>query len=201
MLTIDQGALAEIQSELTSGELVLWAARPHPGIVFRSSDGIKIPFSLLWGGFAVFWEMGVLGFFNDSNHGGVKFDFPGLWGIPFLLAGQYMIWGRFLFESWIKKRTFYAVTNLRVIVVQNGFTRRIASSYIDTLPVLNKEAGSGKQGSLKFREALYAWMGGNGSTFWNEFSLAEGPRFLDIEEVDPVYKLIAELRERRKPLC
>ncbi|MGJ5819524.1 hypothetical protein [Paludibaculum fermentans] len=195
MLTTDQAALQEIQPELTAGERVLWAAQPRPGFVLRSSDGIKIPFSLVWGGFAIFWELGVLGVFNKSSHGTFHFDIFMIWGIPFVLAGQYMIWGRFLFESWIKKRTFYAVTNLRVIAVQNSFTRRTTSNYIDSLPALTKEASSGRHGSLKFREDPNAWIRGQGSAFWNEFSVLDGPRFLDIDEVDSVYNLVAELRK------
>ena len=48
-----------------------------------------------------------------------------LWGIPFVVAGQYLIWGRFFYDAWLKRRTYYALT---VIVVQNGWSRRMASS-------------------------------------------------------------------------
>jgi hypothetical protein len=38
--------------------------------------------------------------------------------------------GGFLYAAWKKKRTHYAVTNRRVIVVQDGWKRQMASTYI-----------------------------------------------------------------------
>ena len=63
-------------------------------------------------------------------------------GIPFVLVGQYMIGGRFLYSAWKRKRTHYAVTSRRVLVVQDGWKRQMASAYIDTLPTLIKEGNS-----------------------------------------------------------
>jgi len=62
-----------------------------------------------------------------------------LWGLPFVVTGQYLIWGRFLHATWFKKRTHYAVANRRVIVVQNAWQRKVASCYLDSPPALTKE--------------------------------------------------------------
>src|SRR5260370_1416100 len=57
MPNVNQDSLVAIQPELTSGESVLWAGRPSTSVVLHGEDGYLIPFSLLWGGFAVFWEL------------------------------------------------------------------------------------------------------------------------------------------------
>jgi hypothetical protein len=40
-----------------------------------------------------------------------------LWGVPFVVIGQYMIWGRFLYDAWLKPRTYYGITNRRVLIL------------------------------------------------------------------------------------
>jgi hypothetical protein len=86
-----------IKKELDSGENLLWAGIPRQGAVFRGSDMFTIPFSLLWGGFAIFWETMALAIPNKEA-GPISIIFP-LFGIPFVLAGLYMIFGRFIYDS------------------------------------------------------------------------------------------------------
>jgi hypothetical protein len=104
MLHVDPDSLAAIQSELTSGETVLWAGRPSPGVVFHKSENESlVPFSLICGGFAIVWEIVVIGsLFSHRSHVGQSV-FMILWGIPFVVIGQYMIWGRFLRAARKKK--------------------------------------------------------------------------------------------------
>lgn len=117
MPNIDPFASLKLQPEVLSGESIYWAAMPNPRKIFHSDDWTLIPFSLLWGGFAIFWEATVLGYVNFSSKSSTYSapSFFVLWGIPFVLYGQYMIWGRFIVDGWLKRRTFYAVTNRRVL--------------------------------------------------------------------------------------
>jgi hypothetical protein len=100
MPTINQDSLLAIQPELTSGESLLWAGQPNSGVIFHKEDLFLIPFSLLWGGFAIFWEGAVAGYWGSSGtRSGHAWVFGMIWGIPFVLIGQYMIWGRFLYSA------------------------------------------------------------------------------------------------------
>jgi hypothetical protein len=150
MLRIDQESLTAIQPELTSGERVLWAGAPSTKVVFHSRDAFLIPFSLLWGGFAIFWELGVTGHWGVSATRNSAPTLMVFWGIPFIVIGQYLIWGRFVYAAWIKRRTHYAVTNRRILVVQDGWSRRTVAAYIDAIPVITREGRAERLGSLRF---------------------------------------------------
>lgn len=93
-----------LNSELVRRERFLWKGRPRQGLLFRSTDIYAIPFSLLWGGFAVFWEYSVL-----VNARGPA-NFFALWGIPFVFVGLYMVVGRFFADRYQRSRTYYGVT-------------------------------------------------------------------------------------------
>jgi hypothetical protein len=185
--------MAAIQSELTSGESVLWAAQPKAGVILHREDWYLIPFSLLWGGFAIFWEAGVSGFWGSTRGHTAPFFFM-LWGVPFVLMGQYLIWGRFVYAAWLKKCTHYAVTNRRLIVLQNARQRKIASCYLDSLPALIKEGGS--NGTLRFMQTPTMWARSRGWGAWNALNVEGMPTFVDTEEVEFVYRLISDLREK-----
>jgi hypothetical protein len=99
MISIDPQAAMKLQSELSSGERIQWATMPNTRIIFHSDDWYLVPFSLLWGGFAIFWEAGVLGFWETNAKPHPISWFMSLWGIPFIVIGQYLIWGRFAVDA------------------------------------------------------------------------------------------------------
>ncbi len=191
-------SMTVIQPELPSGESVVWAGQPSGSVFFHKEDAFLIPFSLLWGGFAIFWELGVAGFWGSGSRSGNPWLFGMLWGIPFVLIGQYMIWGRFFYAAWKKKRTHYAITNRRVIVVQNGWSRQMASAYLDSLPTLIKEGRSNGIGSLRFAQAESMWSGRRGWGAWDGMTVGNVPTFVDIRDIDYVYRLVSDLREKAR---
>jgi len=197
MSVFSQESVAAIQPELLSGESILWTGQPNPRIVFHKEDLFLIPFSLLWGGFAIVWEAGVAGFWGNSARSGPS-TFGMIWGIPFVLVGQYIIWGRFFYTAWKKKRTYYAVTNRRVIVVQDGWNKQMASCYLDSLPNLIKEGGSGSHGTLRFAPQESMWSGKRGWSAWDGMAVGNMPTFTDVEDVDSVYRLVSDLREKSR---
>jgi len=191
---MDPASLAAIQPELISGERVLWTGQPETNVILHKEDAYLIPFSLLWGGFAIFWEYSASGGFRDGSHPAPLFFL--LWGIPFVVVGQYMIWGRFFYAAWKKKRTHYAVTERRVIVVEVGRRRKSAAAYLDTLPALIRENTANGIGVLRFSAAPEFLTSRRGWASFDSMAMSEIPTFMDIQDVESVYRLIADQRAK-----
>lgn len=193
-LPTNPDASASSQPKLTQGETIRLSGQPTNRIVFHEQDAMLIPFSFLWGGFAIFWEAQVLG--SGHHNGGGVSTLMSLWGIPFVVAGQYLIWGRFLYAAWQKKQTFYAVTNRRVIAVQGRGTRRIASAFLDNLPTLAKQCSSNGAGTFLFLQFIPSAYGNRGLGPWSPMVFGDTPNFMDIDDLDSVYRLDSDRRKK-----
>ena len=132
-----------IRGELASGERLLWDGHPTQGIMFRPADAFMIPFSLLWGGFAFFWEYEVMSTEKASW-------FFMLWGIPFVVVGLYFIVGRFLVDAKQRANTFYGVTNQRIIIVSGILSKKIKSLSLRTISDLSLDEKSNGSGIISF---------------------------------------------------
>src|SRR5215475_1038373 len=136
---IDARTAEKIQPYLLSGENIYWAGMPDPKVIFHSDDWSAIPFSLLWTGFFVFWEGDALRLWHFTKSADHPDAFMVLWGIPFLIVGNYLVWGRFVFDAWIKRRTYYAVTNRRVFILQEGWSTKTSAQFLDSIPNIVRE--------------------------------------------------------------
>ena len=127
---------------LGSDERQLWKGQPRQGMFLRRSDALAIPFSLMWGGFAIFWEYGVL----TSPAPG----FFALWGVPFVAIGLYMFFGRFFYDARRRAATQYVVSNERVLIITDLFGSRTTSLDLRNLADLSLETDGSGNGTIYF---------------------------------------------------
>ena len=176
---------AALQPYLLEGERTIWTGQPDPSRLVSSGDWYLVPFSLMWGGFAIFWEASALGIFN-SFKGGAPLLLA-LFGVPFVVIGQYLIWGRFFYKRWDRKRTIYAVTTQRILILRRS---RLQALFVAQLPPITQSTRADGSGSLVFGMAPFGQWGNNGMEW---FDRRQGPpAFYDIPEVMRVYRLIAD---------
>ncbi len=175
-----------VESELNPDETLLWSGHPQKGVMFQASDLLFIPFSLIWGGFAIFWESMAI-----ASH--TPFIFK-LWGIPFVLIGLYMIVGRFFVDAAVRAKTVYAVTSQRVLIITQIRGRQVQTLPLKQLPVLSlNERGDGS-GTVTF---------GSQSPFqtWGQMGMTTNrgamilPRFDRIPQARQVYDIIQRAQQ------
>ena len=138
-----------IRRALSPGEQVLWTGNPVQGMRLRPSDWVMIPFSLMWCGFVVFWNVGV---WND--HAPL---FARAWGLPFLAFGIYFLVGRFVVDAISRSRTVYALTDQRVLIVRNLFSQKTTSLSLASLPQINLTERSNGYGDILFGYQSSTW--------------------------------------------
>lgn len=197
MSTIDPQASMKLQWEMMPGERILWAGMPNPSVIFHAQDWIMIPFSLLWGGGVLFMGADSFGWWHGKPGTARTWDFGMIVIAAFIAVGQYLIWGRFVADAWLKRHTYYAITDRRVLLRQEGLKSKTRAVYLDSLTEIQRDDSS--TGSL--------WLGPKNVMLSGRYqpnrSLsfvnidAVGPVLADIDDVDSVYRLILDLRQKR----
>jgi len=163
-----------ISKELESGERLL--------------DAFLIPFSLMWGGFAVFWKTMVL----RSKAPG----FFALWGIPFVLVGLYMIFGRFVVDAASRARMFYGVTDRRAIIVSGLMSQTVKSLSLRTMTGLTLSERADGTGTIFFGE-LPPWGAMYSGMRWPGARQYSPPAFDLIHDARTVYNIVRQAQESK----
>ena len=176
----------ELRPNISSNEKLIWTGKPKKGILLRSSDAFLIPFSLLWGGFALFWETSVLSTV-------AAFPFA-LFGIPFVLVAIYITVGRFFLDAKKRANTIYGITTERIIIKTGILSREIKSLNIRTLNEITINQKSDNSGTITFgpTDFRYAMMQG---MEWP--GAKQPPRLEFIEDVKSVYNKIIDLQRQK----
>ena len=181
----------EIRRELSQGEQPVWWGRPRQGLVLRGSDALAIPFSLLWCGFAFFWEFSVV-----SSHAPILFR---LWGVPFVAVGLHAVIGRFFWDAKQRATTYYAVTPERILIVSGVFKRNVKSLNISTLSDLSLSQSSSGEGSILFGPQHARASVAGGFQGWPGSQGQMGPQFDLIGDAKSVYETIRKVQRTTRP--
>lgn len=178
------GILIDIPQPLANAierdEKLLWWDRPPEGLIFRQSDVFAIPFSAMWAGFTVFWE------YQMVSNGAPSFF--GLCGIPFILAGIYILIGRFFHDAWRRRGTVYGVTSQRAIIVACGETKSLELANLGE--ILLREADDGT-GTISFGQEPSVLLR-------RDFRWSGKPAVPTFEKIKDVRRVLATIREAKK---
>ena len=167
---------------------IRWTGRPRSGLILRSSDLLLIPFSLLWGGFAIFWESMAV-----TTEAPIFFK---LWGIPFVLVGLYFIFGRFIFDAYVRSNTWYALTDDSALILRAGFGTKMSSVYLPTVEDITLEAQGDNRGTIYFGRSPSSQ---GPFEFFSRTNVATPPAFECIENAAGVYDKCQQAQRWPKP--
>jgi hypothetical protein len=167
-----------VQPHLDADERLEWVGQPARRVRFTGSDFLMVPFSLMWAGFAVFWNWGVW-------HSNAPFFFR-LFGMPFLVMGCYVTVGRFVVAAMARASTIYALTNQRVLCISGRRNRSLQSLPLTPdLAMTLKEAGA--TGTISFGNNPSRSQDAKNAARWG-FSAAVDT-FEDIADAQRVFEL------------
>jgi hypothetical protein len=176
------------QGELTEGESLLWAGQPDSSAMFTRIDKVLVPFSLVWEGVAVAALIEAV-----NGQSAVAIVVSAL----FVTVGAYLVAGRFFYRQRLRRRTYYAVTDRRVLVLNELPTRSLQTAFVDQVPVINKWLGFHGTGTLQFGSAPM-WESAYGSTGLEILGRPRPntvPVFADVQDPERVYQLVSGLRQ------
>lgn len=177
---------SELRTYLQGNERLQWSGRPKTGIVFRKEDAYIIPFSLVWCGFAIFMLVS-----NLQTSDSLMFS---LFGVPFVLIGLMMVFGRFVVDARSRANTIYGLTNDRIIIKSGIFSKQIKSMNINSLMALEYTEKPDGSGTINLGpKNPYTNMGNSMSWMPN---VETQPQLEFIPNVRQVYNQIVELRKK-----
>jgi Bacterial PH domain len=195
------GMGSPLDAMLDPGERLLWSGQPKQGVRLQAGDVFLIPFSLMWGGFALFWEAGVLGLIHldskrPANHPPI---FMAVFGIPFVVIGLYMIFGRFFFDAASRKRTWYGITDRRLIILKSLFGTKILSYDYATLTNLNLVERGDRSGDVLFGASGFGGTANFGGASWPQSNRNVAvPGFYLLPGAREVYNQIRSVQQQAK---
>ena len=172
----------EIKDFLHDSEQVLWIGKPCQSVKAPTSPFILI-FTFFWLGFAIFWTV------SATAIGGAF----GLFGIPFLCIGVYMVYDATVGQKKRYMNTVYAVTDRRAVIVYHGYRGGPCNdSYFNHLQNISLSHVNGSVGTICFEQEYDGYYYGGRRYRSRPVGYEYKTSFIMIDNVHDVYRLISD---------
>ena len=181
-----------LEQNLKNEEELLWYGQPVQGIISYPIDSYIIPFSVIWGGGSLIWEIVIVYVFIMSSD--LMHFFLMLGGFPFVILGLHMIFGRYILDKKQRENIYYGITNRRIIVIQGKKRSNISSFLISRLSNITIIEKQNNRGTILFskRQPFDSFFA-RGLMPRKMFS---SERFEMIDNVSDVYNKIIEIQQK-----
>jgi len=168
---------------LLRGERLLWVGQPKQGLLLLELDLFLIFYGLFGALVVVSLSVGLA---REPSIAAV------LIASPFLAPGLFLAGGHFVVDAWLRRRTYYAVTDRRILFLREAPFASFTFLDRASLPLVEldayKEDGA-QRGTIRF---------GPKKPFknWSQMlpALEPVPRFLAIADAQAVFDLIQRSR-------
>lgn len=183
-----------LSSELLDNEEILWTGKPNYKKLFEKSDIFLVPFSIIWLLIAIIFEL--IALIGTKEGGIIDMIFPIVGGM-FILVGLYYSFGRFIYKYNKKKKTYYVVTNDRILTIRKGKKRIISTKFIKDISEISKVNDKREMGTIVFDQNSHkkALFFDTGIELFSSNKTEITIVFHDIEKVNNVYQIIMEIKK------
>lgn len=139
--SLSPDSAAVMTAHLAPGERLLWAGQPKQGFALRGSDSFFILFMTLWVVSAI-W--GIIAMWRQVGADSLRFS------LLFLLPAVAFIVTQYWFDAKLRGRTFYGLSDRRVIIVTYWRRQEIQSVYLKDILELRSMHRWDRTGTLEF---------------------------------------------------
>jgi hypothetical protein len=172
-----------LTSQLSPGELLLWSGQPKQGLVFHLSDIYSV-FVLV---FIAVWLTMVI-----KTGAPVFFLF---FAVPGVLFAVYINTARYFVNSKQRAKTYYGVTNERVIIVSGLRSREVKSLPLKFITDITIDERSDGTGTIKFGPAEPTT--GLLAKFFSRGEEVVNPSFDLIQDAKRVYEIVRNAQKNK----
>lgn len=179
---------------LAPGEQLLWAGRPKQGFALRGWDIVNIPFSL------IMVVAGTMLIFVEIRQPTDPMALPFL--LVWTVSAYWIAFGRFFYDARKRSRTYYALTDSRVIVLSGNRSTNIRSMQLRTLKEITITKRADEAGTIEFDRPgflsyRYRFESSRGMDMpWFSMDSVRSMAFEMISDVRRVYDLIVQAQHQ-----